>query len=156
MGMYLSFTRVSPEELQEVLGLQRDPQQQNDFLMSLDRAGEPGGDLDKAWDGLRYLLEAAGTDIDLLYGIDDDYAEGTPIPWPLVLVSSTAAKLRAISFEQLAAHYDPDRMEEADVYPGIWTDTDFAFDYVREAYESLVEFFEFATARGSGAVSYLG
>ncbi|MEV0344076.1 YfbM family protein [Nocardia sp. NPDC050713] len=153
MGVILSFKKVTSERL---AGLVAAGAQAQEDLWNIERAkGDPEGYLDKSWDGLRYLLEAARSGVDLFFGgelIDDEY-----YAWPVDLVQTTAEQLRATPFAALAAHYDPGAMDEANVYPGIWTrDGDQALDYLRYHYEILVAFFADAAKTGSAAVMHFG
>jgi hypothetical protein len=155
MGVTLGFTRVTPEDLEKAID---DPEQAEEILervASEDRAGEPDGYLDKAWGGLQFLLDAAKVPVDLRMDgefIDD---EAYLSAWDAYVVAETARHLRAISFEDLARHFDPVRMTEQDIYPAIW-ERDDALGYLKAHYAGLVEFFEAAAAAGAAAISHFG
>ncbi|WP_067844976.1 YfbM family protein [Nocardia lijiangensis] len=154
MGVILSFTKVTSERLSHLIAA--GPQAQEE-LWQLERADDdPSGYLDKAWDGLRYLLEEAETGVDLCdSGVPLDSEEY--YGWPADLVGSTAERLRDTPFTALAAHYDPAAMDAANVYPGIWTrDGDAALGYLRIHYATLAAFFADAAKSGSAAVMHFG
>jgi hypothetical protein len=146
MGMVISFTRVTPEELDRA---EKDPEWAADFLWEVDelRPDNPGAYLDKAWAGLEFLLGEAGEPLEFLMDgsqIDD---EGTLFSWCVESVQDMAKRLRALPWERLVTHYDPVRMTEEEVYPNIWDpEDDDEPEYLKGAYETLVSFFE-ATAR---------
>jgi hypothetical protein len=158
MGMYMSFTRVTPEELEKAA---TDPQWARDCVDDLDRADEHDGhlDLDKAWDGIQFLLDRAGLPIELqLDGesiSEDPYLTG----WTVDDVKDAARHLRATPFEQLVRHFDPAQMMKSGIYPRIW-DRDPAEDdvlgYLKESYELLVRFFDAAAASKSAAIMSFG
>ncbi|WP_431956248.1 YfbM family protein [Nocardia lijiangensis] len=153
MGVILSFTKVTSEQLSHLIAA--GPQAQ-DELWQLERAdGDPSGYLDKAWDGLRYLLEAAETGVDLWDGVLLDGEEY--YGWPADLVGSTAERLRDTPFTVLAAHYDSAAMDAANIYPGIWArEGDEALGYLHIHYATLAAFFADAAKSGSAAVMHFG
>jgi len=150
MGMVLSFTRVTPEELNKAMA---DPEWAGEYLWELDRTDEPDGYLDKAWDGIQFLLDAAKVPIQLRMDGHLIDAEGCLAAWTVSDVEDAARHLRATPFEQLARHFDPARMAGQGIYPAIiWERDDDALDYLRENYEALVLFFDAAAASGSAAI----
>ncbi|WP_024800912.1 YfbM family protein [Nocardia sp. BMG51109] len=153
MGMVMSFSRVTPAELNRI---DANPENVHEFLWSLDRDGEPDGYLDKAWDGLRYLFEAAHLGLDLYMEGESIGSDGTLSAWDADLVHRAADLLRSTPFERLARCFDPGRMTAQNVYPNIWYEGAEALDYLRVNYDNLVRFFEFAAAGGSGAIMSFG
>ncbi len=89
-------------------------------------------DLDKAWDGIHFLLtHGAGTASPLLRFLTEGGREvrGQDIGY-VPARAFTAAEVQAIerelssvSDEELRSRYDPIAMAEADVYPQIWNRT---------------------------------
>lgn len=84
--------------------------------------------LDKAWDGLHFLLSA---DIDeysllgfLLHGgheLGDPESGSPPVRVIMSLdVEALDEELATVTEEQLRAKFDPARMLAADIYPAIW------------------------------------
>ncbi|BDM69342.1 hypothetical protein HEK616_28290 [Streptomyces nigrescens] len=146
MGMVISFTCVTPEELDRA---EKDAEWAREFLWEVDelRPDNPGAYLDKAWAGLEFLLGEADEPLEFLmdgYQIDD---EGTLFSWSVESVQDMAKRLGALPWERLVSHYDPARMAEEEVYPNIWDpEDDDEPEYLKGAYETLVGFFD-ATAR---------
>ncbi|MCP2299150.1 protein of unknown function (DUF1877) [Nocardia amikacinitolerans] len=153
MGVILSFTKVTAERLGELVAARAEA---GDEVWDIERAkGDPSGYLDKSWDGLRYLLEAAESRVNLFY--DGDLIVDEYYAWSPDLVRSTAERLRATPFTALAAHYDPAAMDGANIYPGIWTrDGDEGLGYLRYHYDVLVTFFRDAAKTGSAAIMHFG
>jgi hypothetical protein len=117
---------------------------------------DPNGYLDKSWAGLKYLLEAADTGVDLFF-------TAKPLPvdgysgWDPEDVARTAALLSETSFDKLAEHYDPVAMDAIGVYPRIWIrDGNDGLGYLRENYAGLVEVFEHAARHRSGLLQSFG
>ncbi|MBB5913331.1 hypothetical protein BJY24_002198 [Nocardia transvalensis] len=151
--MVMEFHRVTQAELDRIGA---NPENVHEFLWGLDREGEPDGDLDKAWDGLRYLFESAKLDVDLFLDGRSVPSDSTLSAWDADLVRRTAELLRGTPFDQLAHHFDPEVMAAENVYPTIWHEGDDALDYLRQNYDQLVRFFDFAAAGGSGAIMSFG
>lgn|SRR2546429_993384 len=149
MSMVISFTRVTPEALDKAVD---DPEWAEEHLDELDLTDEPDGYLDKAWDGIQFLLNAADVPVDIREGGDFIDEDGNFFAWTAGDIERAAQHLRATPFEQLARHFDPARMTELDVYPGIWERDDDALDYLKAHYEVLVRFFDAAAASGSAAI----
>ncbi len=92
MGMVISFTRVTPEELDRA---EKDPDWAREFLWEVDelRPDNPEAYLDKAWAGLEFLLGKAGEPLEFLmdgYPVDD---EGTLFSWGVEGVQALAKSL---------------------------------------------------------------
>lgn len=152
MGMVVSFTRVTAEQLAKA---EQDPEWAEELLEELaepEDEDEPDGYLDKAWAGIQYLMEAEGLGIDLLMDGDSLDEDGTLFGWSVAHVRQVAEKLRAAPWERLAAHYDAEKMMAAEVYPRVWDTGDDERDYVEGYYQGLVEFFAFAAAKQSAAI----
>lgn len=149
MGPVLAFHRISDADAARIAA---DAEAAFDLIDALDHTGEPNGDIDKAWDGLRYLLTAAGVDLDLFSDLDPWAGDGEPRIWTADEVSAAARTLASTPFTVLDAHFHPATMDDNDVYPDIW-DTDFCHDYLREHYEGLRTFFAFAAEKNSPVVT---
>ncbi|MCX5208526.1 YfbM family protein [Kitasatospora sp. NBC_00240] len=157
MGMYVSFTRMTPAQLEQAA---HDPDWAAEYLDAYYGDGGPcdlSGGLDKAWAGLQFLLDAAEVPVEFLmdgFPIRDD---GTLFGWSAEDVRELAKELRAVPFERLAAHYDPARMAAEGVYPNVWEfRPEEELDHLRGSYESLVGFLDSAAASGSAAVMTFG
>ncbi|MFD4358000.1 DUF1877 family protein [Nocardia sp. NPDC058518] len=149
MGPVLAFHRISDADAARITA---DAEAAFELIDAIDRTGEPCGDIDKAWDGLRYLLAAARVDLDLLRDLDPWAGDGEPRIWTADEVSAAARTMASTPFTVLAAHFDPDDMDDNDVYPDIW-DTDFCHEYLREHYDGLLTFLAFATEQNSPVLS---
>lgn len=152
MGMYISFYGATPEELDRAA---KDPSWAEEYVDELydndddPLQGRPDVGLDKKWAGLQFLLDE--TDVELEFMMDGFVIveEGTLFGYSPEEVKTVAQQLRATPWEQLAAHYDAERMLKDDVYPRIW-EVD-GEDWLEDAYQELVEFFGEAADRDLGA-----
>ncbi|NKX89116.1 DUF1877 family protein [Nocardia coubleae] len=149
MGPVLAFHRISDADAARITA---DAEAALDLIDHLDRPGEPTGDIDKAWDGLRYLLEAANIDLDLFGDLDPWAGDGATKIWTAAEITTAAHTLTATPYSALDRHFDPAAMDADDVYPEIW-DTDFCREFLRENYEALRTFFIFAAEQNSQAVA---
>lgn len=150
MGMVISFTRVTLQELEQA---RRDPEGADQLLAELgEKPDEPDGYLDKAWSGIQFLLDAADVEVDLQMGGEPLDEEGTLYAWSANLVEKTAAGLLAAPFDQLARHYDPAKMIEEEAGDGDPEE----LEYLREYHEILVDFFKVTAASGSAAIMCSG
>lgn len=121
--------------------------------------------LDKAWDGLSYLISPArreaynsreSTDalrqaIEGTEPLNDaiDAGYGPPMLVPPQVVAQAAALLSAITSTALAEHFDPAAMEAAEVYPGSWEEI--GLSYPECYFEDLRSFYA-AAAEAAHAV----
>ncbi len=146
MSMVITFFQVTPEQLDKAFA---DPERAEEYLAEHDEELESCY-LDKAWDGIRFLLSAAEVWIDLYEDGDPIDEECILLGWDAEMVADAAQKLNATPFEKLAEHYDPEKMNERKTYPHVWGDDD--LDYLRSYHEDLVKFFTAAAASGSAAI----
>lgn len=127
--------------------------------------------LDKAWDGLRFLLDAhtwnesqplsdtviGGTDLD-----EDEplkYGYGPPRYLRAEEVADIAAALNGVDRAGLLARCDPAALAAEGVYPQGWTgresNEDRAADWLGEAFARLVAFYRQAADRGLAVLLHL-
>lgn len=120
-----------------------------------------GLDIDKAWDGLRYLLQAkAGNEAlarQLFLGgqsIGADLGAGPARVLMPADVKKLAAMLERETAAALTARYTPTAMEAAGVYPqGIWEgEGPQALAYLLHYYEALRVYFKQAAVKGQAVV----
>lgn len=142
--MVVSFHRVGPELLDRAT---EDPAWAHEHRDDLTADGLDGY-LDKAWDGLQFLMNAENLDVDLFFDGDMIGEDGTLFGWPAHVVASVAETLRNTPFDRLARHYDGAKMDADEVYPRIWADD--TSDCLAPHYQTLVTFFD-TTARSSAA-----
>ena len=155
MGMTIDFTAATPEELAKG---EQDPEWVEEFIEGLWGDGDefsapdrPFGGPDKAWAGLEYLLgQVDGVSLEFLMDGDVLLEDGTLFSWPPEQIASLAQQLRALPWEQLAAHFDAEKMLAEDIYPAVW-DCEGELEWLKEAYEGLVTFFTEAAEGGYGA-----
>jgi Domain of unknown function (DUF1877) len=161
-----AYARVTQDELDRALG---DPDWASGYLGDLEESDYPGEepegsrrtfDVDKAWNGIGFLLNAAGGGpVDVVTGgaplSADDLGYGPARFLTPAQVGEGARHLGAMRWEQLAGHFDPARMSAEDIYPEIWGDGH-ALDYLRSNYEGLVRFFSAAAAAGDAVILWLG
>ncbi|MFE9749009.1 DUF1877 family protein [Saccharothrix saharensis] len=146
MGMTLSFTRVTPEELDRAF---EEPDLAEEFV---DDENRPYCFLEKSWAGIGFLLRAAGVDVDLYEDGDPIDEEATRFGWSGDMVARTAKALGATPVEVLVSHYDPAELSAEEVYPmrHLWDADD--LDYLRDNYVDLVRFFAETAAVGGAAI----
>jgi uncharacterized protein DUF1877 len=170
MSLIGELYRVPARRLEEMLA---DPEQirselyPDDADLSSSRRARFGCDVDKAWDGIQFLL--------------DRLAERRCIPWIAPLpwhaavegsetgvvlhygpvcyrgpqqVAEIAGALLGISEDGLRQVYDPERMTEEMIYPQIWDRPD-EFDYLWSHFQSLAQFYREAASHGDGVLLWL-
>ncbi|MEV0677765.1 DUF1877 family protein [Actinosynnema sp. NPDC050436] len=146
MGMTLSFTRVTPEELARAF---EDPEQAEEYV---EDENVPYCFLEKSWAGIQFLLDAADVRVDLYEDGDAIDEECTMFGWDDVMVAAAAKALSATPFEVLAGHYDTAKLSEKEVYPmrHLWGADD--IEYLEHNYRDLVRFFDETAAVGGAAI----
>lgn len=156
MGVTVSFAKLSSAELAQVID---GPEQVSDILWRPSADDGRSGSVDKAIDGIQFLLCAAGVTINLA----PQQMPGEPIPtqdgevyFGLTAdeVATVAAQLAATPFDTLAPHFSPERMNQEGVQPIPWAADD--LDYLDEHYQILVSFFLDASQGGSAALMSCG
>lgn len=147
--MTVTFTKLTSAELVQVID---DPEQIRGILWRPLPGDGPSGSVDKAIDGIQFLLSAADVPINLA----PERMPGEPIPTQdgeiyfglsADQVATIAAQLAATRFDTLARYFSPERMNQEGVQPTPWAADD--LDYLKENYQILVSFFVDA-AKGGG------
>jgi len=164
MGMIGAYARITTAQLSQAL---QDPRWAADHLAELAENTYPAQDsaatdrfvdVDKAWNGIWFLLNAAGSPIDVVAGgapvSDEDLGYGPARYLTPGEVAAAASYLQAMPWQQLASHFDPAQMTADGIYPAIW-DNDHALDYLRSNYAVLVQFFGAAAAAGDAVILWL-
>lgn len=164
MGMVVCLLRVSRQELQGILA---DSSLLEDMLEEQDERVE---DVEKAWEGLIYLLSGRGLNADdgpvqnlsrvIFSGqpVDDtqDLGMGPAHYLTPEQVLLATRELEQISADDLARRYDPVAMSKAKIYPDIWNTTDTnALDYVLEYFDVLKACYQAAAQEGEGMITFL-
>ncbi|ELS50777.1 YfbM family protein [Streptomyces viridochromogenes] len=155
MGVSISFISATTEELDRA---EQDPSWADEYVYELYDSDDfpmpdrPHGGPDKAWAGLQFLIDETDVRLEFLMDGLPILEDGTLFVWSAEQIESVARQLRATPWEQLAAHYDPERMTKEDVYPNTWRfDPEADLYWLERAYEELVAFFTEAAERGHGA-----
>lgn len=164
MSMIGAYARVTPAELDQAL---RDPEWAVALLEQLAESTYPGQDtaatdrcvdVDKAWHGLWFLLNAAGAPINVVGGgaplSGEEIGYGPARYLSADEAERAASYLQALPWEDLAGHFDQARMTADGIYPAIWDDDD-ALDYLRVNYAVLVTFFGAAAAAKDAVILWL-
>ncbi|MBH0781277.1 DUF1877 family protein [Nocardia bovistercoris] len=150
MGMVMGFTAITAEEMAVAV-----VDRETAWELARERHGFGQVYLDKAWDGLRYLMRAGGVGVDLLEdGTLLDDGDWLSV-WSVDEVAEAAVALETVPFADLRGWYDPARMNAADVYPEIW-ESDWALDYLLNYYRDLRSFFLGTAAKQRAALMTLG
>ena len=157
--------RVSSAELQAYLA----DSSQLEARIYQDSGTDPAlVDIDKTWDGIVFLLtgnalsegahqhplarvlfsgQLVDEDQDLGYGPahylqPDEVAELQP-------------QLAALTATELQSRFNPAKMTELGIYPGIWDEGAEAFDYLLQGFTTVQEHYAEAAQRGEGMVTFL-
>ncbi|WP_412540746.1 DUF1877 family protein [Longispora sp. K20-0274] len=155
MSILGDVARVSPAELERLRSLEHAYE-----LVWSDEV--PKVDLDRYWDGLRFLMGAAGFPVNPIGGRlfpdeerywnqGDPHTEGRSLTADEV--RQAAAALAATPFEALAAHAE--KANDADLYPQSrdWT-CPVTQQHTATYYRALVDFFQEAAASGECTISW--
>ncbi|MFC5248258.1 YfbM family protein [Streptomyces nigrescens] len=155
MGVSIGFISATTEELDRA---EKDPSWADDYVFTLyadddfPRPDRPYGGPDKAWAGLQFLLDETDVRLDFLMDGFPILEDGSLFGWSAEQIESVARQLQATPWEQLAAHYAPEKMTKEDVYPNMWRfDAEGELEWLERAYEELVPFFVKAADGGYGA-----
>ncbi|ARF58432.1 DUF1877 family protein [Streptomyces gilvosporeus] len=155
MGVSIGFICATTEELNRA---EKEPSWADAFLGELYGSDDfpmpdrPYGGPDKAFAGLQFLFDAADVSLDFLMDGFSILEDGTLFGWSAEQIESLARQLRATPWEQLAAHYDPQRMTRENVYPNTWRfRPEDELEWLKDAYDELVTFLTAAAERGYGA-----
>lgn len=164
MGMSGCFAPVTAARL---AALRRDPDAVVAFLHPDDGEGEAEGtiDVDKAWQGIHYLLTGTADQGDAprslaVFGGAEFGPEVGIGPARFLTpqqVRDVSAALADFSEAELRANFNPQDMQARGVYPEvIWVrDGVQALDYVLENFRPLAEFYADAAARGDAVLQWL-
>lgn len=122
-------------------------------------------DLDKAWDGLLFLLTGEGVGgtghvlrpvylTGQLIDPEQDFGAGPAHYLKASDVALVNQHLQKQTAETLEAHYDADALMAAAIYPTAWAEDD-AF-YLVDAYRRLQTFYQTATEAEQAVISFIG
>jgi hypothetical protein len=158
MGMEATYIRMSAAALQVAV---------TDLDAGLEQAGQTLA-VGAAFDGIRYLLNAAGSPVDLPWdgaslldaeaATEEDF-ESWPYGPPVYLtpqqVREIAGFVEQWPFARLRTYFSPAEMTNAKVYPGIWGDDPGAEGYLAKHYHPLQQFLADAAQAGDALVAWV-
>lgn len=169
MSMINCLLRVSNDELESFLD---DSSLLEDIFYSEEEGENPNLiDIDKAWDGIIYLL--TGNCIQNLDMSDTDGLHAVVLSGQLIdpeqdmgygpahylspdRVKKFSDVLGQLTKEKLYQNYNPKEMDDKGVYPTIWKEEgDEAFDYIYSYFEELQKFYSEAAKENQAIVSVL-
>ncbi|MET0637928.1 MAG: YfbM family protein [Chitinophagaceae bacterium] len=163
MGMTGQFLRVSNDDLETYF--------LNSNLLSerMDASytGDPEFiDIDKAWEGILFLLTGSGIAIDPHHPLakiimsenvvdeDQNFGFGPATYVTPEEVIQLSKELTTIDRAELTKRYNPVALNEAEIYPQGWDDEEM-LEYVLENYDTLKQFYADAAANGQAIVSII-
>jgi hypothetical protein len=161
MGMIGTFVAVAPSRLVQLIA---EPDTVIGFLFPDEDVEPPNSlDVDKAWQGLHFLLTGhpwegdpplalavlGGTDLETE---DDEITIRYLTPDQ---VRRVADALRVTPRSQLEVNFHPAALKAADIYPSLGTRPEDQ-EYVLSYYDELVTFYNAAADRGDGVVKAVG
>lgn len=117
---------------------------------------------DKAWHGIHYLLTGAakgGLEPYSLTVLGGEMTLCEPARYlPPEQVKRIAEALTNLPEQALRDRFDPNAMEDAEIYPrGVWVrDGPRVLDYVLRHYQDLVAFYQASALRGDGVLVWIG
>lgn len=164
MSMIGNLLRVTNAELEEYL---EDSSLLEDRIYDEETENPMLIDIDKAWDGIIFLLTGQSIDnadhplLRVLFSgqiIDEeqDFGYGPAHYLTPEQVAELNNEISEITTSDLKRKYDPEKMTELEVYPTIWEqEGDDAFEYLREYFKSLQKVYSDATENGEAVVTFL-
>ncbi|QES90887.1 DUF1877 family protein [Rhizosphaericola mali] len=123
-------------------------------------------DIDKSWDGIIFLLTGqslANAEHNLvrvlfsgqLIDEEQDLGYGPAHYLTPKQVAELNTEISAITINDLKLKFNPQKMNELEVYPTIWDEGDDAFDYVADGFKTLQDVFAEATKKGEAIITFL-
>lgn len=165
MSMILNFHCVSNDDLNTYLN---DSSLLEDYISAVydDDAEESNPsllDIDKAWDGIMFVLNQIDPTKDLAHTIlsgalideEQDFGCGPAHYLTPDEVIRYANILSKITKTDISAHFNAQKMTDAGTYPEIWYDAD-AFDYVHDNFLAMQAFYARAAASNAAIIATLG
>jgi hypothetical protein len=164
MGMVWNMLRVSDEELEMY---------KNDSELLMDRVYEQESDeddpaltyLDKAWDGIHFLLTGATIDNanhpltkifvnEQILDEEQDMGYGPAMYLTPEEVVEIHQQLEIITMDAFKQRFDANKMTDAGIYPNIWNDSD-ALDYLEEKFIVLKNTFSIAANKQDAMICFM-
>lgn len=170
MGMICNLLRVPEAELESYLA-------DSSLLESTVYSDEPEEetgvenekliDIDKAWDGILFLLTGSGFAnaahplariffSGQIIDEEQDLGYGPAHYLTPAQVSELNDEISNITVDSLRQKYNPKRMTELEVYPAMWeNDGDEEFEYLSQYFTNVQEFYAEAAKNGEAVVTFL-
>lgn len=164
MGMIGNLLRVTNTELEAYL---EDSSLLEDKLYADEiNEDEKFADIDKTWDGIIFLLTGQSLDTAehhltrILFSgqiIDEDQDLGLGpahylTPKEVVELNNEISKITVADLKQ---NFNPEKMNELEVYPSIWNEGDDAFEYLVEGFESVQHIFAEAAKNKEAMITFI-
>lgn len=163
MSMIGNYCRVSESLLATICA---NPDSISDFLYS-DDDQEPNGsrlDLDKSWHAIHFLLTGSQWEGDyplvcVVMGGEcigeQDVGYGPARYLTSQQVKEVATAIEKITASKLLEKFDAERMNQEEIYPHGWRNSQEERDYIGQYYSSLVKFFKDTADAGDAMIVYL-
>jgi uncharacterized protein YktA (UPF0223 family) len=160
--MIANFKSISPSKLEE---LKQKPDMIENFLYPEDDSTSSDKiDIDKAWDGIHFLLTGSnyeGGEPPLAYVIFGGIAIGDDVGYgPARYIEAEEVKqifnaFKDISEEELKKRFDPGKMKKAEIFPFENNCSNEDLDYLLENFRSLKGFYKKTVEQGNAMLQYL-
>ena len=162
MGMILTLLRVSSEELEHYLN---DKELLTDRIFNDDGEDPKLVDIDKAWDGIIFLLtgeRSAETQHPLarilfsgnIISEDQDLGYGPAHYLTAVEVQALNNALVELSEEEVASKYDGNKMAALNIYPSNW-ESEEEKEYLMEYFIEVKSIYAQAAENGEAIITFL-
>ncbi|MGJ1266633.1 YfbM family protein [Sphingobacterium spiritivorum] len=163
MSMIANLLRVTTSELEAYL---KDSSLLEDSIYNDEADAENLVDIDKSWDGIIFLLTGQGLAtakhnlVRILFSgqiIDEeqDLGYGPAHYLTAEQVAELNGEISAITIADLKQRFNPERMNELEIYPIIWDEGDDAFDYLADGFLTLQNVFADATKNEEAIITFL-
>ncbi|MGJ1386419.1 YfbM family protein [Sphingobacterium spiritivorum] len=163
MSMIANLLPVTTSELEAYL---KDSSLLEDSIYNDEADAENLIDIDKSWDGIIFLLTgqslatAKHNLVRILFSgqiIDEeqDLGYGPAHYLTAEQVAELNGEISTITIADLKQRFNPERMNELEVYPIIWDEGDDAFDYLADGFLTLQNVFADATKNEEAIITFL-
>ncbi|MGY5253201.1 YfbM family protein [Sphingobacterium spiritivorum] len=163
MSMIANLLPVTTSELEAYL---KDSSLLEDSIYNDEADAENLIDIDKSWDGIIFLLTgqslatAKHNLVRILFSgqiIDEeqDLGYGPAHYLTAEQVAELNGEISTITIADLKQRFNPERMNELEVYPIIWDEGDDAFDYLADGFLTLQNVFAEATKNKEAIITFL-
>ncbi|QQT28262.1 YfbM family protein [Sphingobacterium spiritivorum] len=161
--MIANLLRVTTSELEAYL---KDSSLLEDSIYNDEEDTENLVDIDKSWDGIIFLLTgqslatAKHNLVRILFSgqiIDEeqDLGYGPAHYLTAEQVAELNGEISAITIADLKQRFNPEKMNELEIYPIIWDEGDDAFDYLADGFLTLQNVFAEATKNKEAIITIM-